>query len=299
MPTLEALRVAAATPDHGIMPGVPDAVYRKWAFASRSQLESMRRSAAHFWHDLNNPREATDELTFGAAFHTLILEPTQWDKRVVIVPEDAPEKRSKADKEWWAVFNQNNIDKLIIDREEYEQMTAMRDAIKWHKTAWLLLAGVPAAGSATVAHSELTVVWPHPAGVTCKSRLDRYVRSMGDVTITDLKSCRNAHPAVFSKDAEGYGYFREMGFYRQAISIMEGIPEEDIRCHIVAVEKDPPHGVIFYDMPHEDLCIGRDQMAEAVARFAACLESGEFPGYPQELKTLTLPAWAKKGQSDE
>ncbi|MCC7277471.1 MAG: PD-(D/E)XK nuclease-like domain-containing protein, partial [Chromatiaceae bacterium] len=70
----------------------------------------------------------------------------------------------------------------------------------------------------------------------------------------------------------------------------------------LAVEKAPPFAVGVYRLPDAALELGRRRWAEACRTYAACVESGRWPGYSETITELTLPGWALSefyAESDE
>ncbi|MCC7277478.1 MAG: PD-(D/E)XK nuclease-like domain-containing protein, partial [Chromatiaceae bacterium] len=60
----------------------------------------------------------------------------------------------------------------------------------------------------------------------------------------------------------------------------------------LAVEKAPPFAVGVYRLPDAALELGRRRWAEACRTYAACVESGQWPGYGDAIRELILPGWA-------
>jgi hypothetical protein len=87
-----------------------------------SRLSEYLRSAAH-GKAAESRVEDSDDLTIGQAIHTAVLEPGAWDERFGTLPDDAPAKRSNADKQWWRDFYAANQGKTFIKPETYAMVT--------------------------------------------------------------------------------------------------------------------------------------------------------------------------------
>lgn len=61
----------------------------------------------------------------------------------------------------------------------------------------------------------------------------------------------------------------------------------------VAVETEPPYGIACYEMAAEDLRVGQVRYRQALRTYQECLASNTWPSYPEQIRTLELPAWAK------
>ena len=49
----------------------------------------------------------------------------------------------------------------------------------------------------------------------------------------------------------------------------------------------------MYQVDAEARRIARDAIDRALRLYRQCTETGQWPGYPDEITTLALPAWSK------
>ena len=66
----------------------------------------------------------------------------------------------------------------------------------------------------------------------------------------------------------------------------------------MAVEKEPPYGVAVYHLAEEALQAGSEELHPLLVQWAQCERSGQWPGYPTEVRPITLPPYAWR-QLDE
>jgi hypothetical protein len=66
----------------------------------------------------------------------------------------------------------------------------------------------------------------------------------------------------------------------------------------IVQQKDPPFLVSVCQLEPEDIELGRNQNRRAVEIYAACKESGVWPGY-DGIATCPLPGWARKQIQDD
>ena len=60
----------------------------------------------------------------------------------------------------------------------------------------------------------------------------------------------------------------------------------------IAVEKTYPYAVAIYQLDAQALERGRELYRRDLAIYKHCLEMDDWPGYPEEVQVLSLPAWA-------
>lgn len=258
----------------------------KAQFVSKSGLDQIAKSPAHFQWFLDHPTDETPALVFGSAFHTLVLEPEKADGEIVVLPDEWPTKamcgRSIADqKEEFRILNRG---KIILTQEQDDMAHAMTLAVEDHAAASVVLR--KATGKA-----EVTALWTDSdTGVDCRARFD-WLRDDG--LLVDLKSTRCAKPEVFERLALEHRYHVQAAFYMEAYRRVTG--QEPVGFAFVAVEKEPPYCACVYVAQPDFIHLGRIEYQKNLATYAECKQTGEWPGYPDiSLVPLGLPAWASK-----
>jgi hypothetical protein len=58
------------------------------------------------------------------------------------------------------------------------------------------------------------------------------------------------------------------------------------------VESEYPYARAAYMLDDEAMRKGREHNVHARALYAACAERDQWPGYPETIQVLSLPAWA-------
>ena len=61
---------------------------------------------------------------------------------------------------------------------------------------------------------------------------------------------------------------------------------------IIAVEKTRPYEVGIYRVIDSAVEAGEDEIKRLLELYARCLDSDDWPGYPDEIKDIALPTWA-------
>jgi exodeoxyribonuclease VIII len=250
-----------------------------------SGIKLLLRSPAHFWSAWIDParvrKTPTAAMQFGTAVHAAILEPETLHDAVVRVPDDAPDKRSKAGKEWWVEFSAAHAKKVLLSHEDWCRMLDVRDAVLAHPTAPGLLHDIQ------VEHSIFYV--DREYGYRCKIRPDalKVDRSL----IIDVKTCEDASPRGFQQAMQRYGYPIQAAWYVDGITIAEDRHRQPGFMWL-AVETEPPFGIGLYLCDNPTLLWGRAQVDRARAIYAKCLHSNEWPCYSPRVQTINLPKWA-------
>lgn len=267
---------------HGIREDVPGEVYyeRIDGIANVSVLKEVSRSLAHAraWFDAADEGDDSPALAFGKAFHAAILEPLVFESTYVVVPSfgDCRKKENKALRDAWRA---ENAGKSEISQEDMQRIHAMRAAVMAHPIAGELLQG---------AATEVTMRWRDAAtGLECKARVDALSRSPR--LAIDLKTTEDASKRGFERSVSSYGYHRQAAFYEAGFAAL-GAPVEDFV--FVAVEKAFPHVVGVYVLDDEAKGRGRTRFREELALLSEAYDTGIWPGYSQDIETISLPPWA-------
>ena len=267
------------TPAPGVYPRIPSEDYHRWKALSNSHLSELRRSPAHLLARLRGEaKPETPALRLGRAIHAAVLEPEVFVERYVQAP--LIDKRTKDGKEAWAVLVEAYGAGNVLSPEDYVTCNAMRESV-WRKQAAKTLLG-------TEGEAELSVVWDND-GILSKARADRMSWKLKGGTIVDLKSTQDASLAAFEKSIFNFGYHRQGAWYLQGFGARK---VEVAHYCIIAVEKDPPYEVGVYRLTEEALNAGWKEIEPLLDVYRKCLETNEWPGFPDRVVDIALPAWA-------
>ena len=276
------------TPEPGIHPGVPMTDYLAWRAASNSGLSRILRSPAHYraYVELDQPDTAAFRL--GRAVHMSVLQPELFADHFAQEPDIsegefasyANPRSTKLYKELRAALEATGKD--ILTLPEWDAVQGMTAAVLAHPRAHTLIRCTGAA--------ELSVLFDDPTtGVRCKARMDWHTPSTAGGAIVDLKTTPNASPGEFERTIYRYGYHRQGALYLRAAR-EAGLPARHFV--IIAVEKEPPYGVILYRLTDEAIRLGEVQIDAALALYRRCKETGDWPGYTTDVVDIGVPKWA-------
>lgn len=254
--------------------------YHSTSGISRSGLMEFRRSPSHYWNAYHNPnrppKEPTEAMIFGNAFHTFILEPHTFNDRYAIYPEGL-DRRTKDGKAEYELFNANNKGKTVLTAKHLEQLEAMKESIQRHPQASDLI---------NDALYEQSLFWNDPhTGVLCKTRPDIWHANM----TVDLKTIISADERTFTSAMMMHGYHIQSAMNRQGILETGG---DDIKTHVfLCVEKTFPFSVAVYILDIAVLDFAHMSFKNLITDYKQSVENNAWPSYAT--KTIFLPKWAE------
>lgn len=247
---------------------------------SKTGLDEIARSPAHYWECYLNPdreeEEATPAMVFGSLFHTLVLEPEKYERRYVVAP--ALHKNSNAYKEWAAAQGEREI----INADQLERAQKMATAIRNHVSAGAILKS----GKAEVRYDFQEPI----TGALCRMKLDFETVINGQTYLIDVKTSEDARIKAFARSVVDYRYDVQAAFYMDGYAAATGVTPAAFV--FVVIEKKPPYAVACYTVPNEVLQLGRNKYLDDLRVYQRCLETNVWHGYEASFQALELPAWA-------
>lgn len=242
----------------------------------KSTLVEMERSPAHYRWAVDNPKEGTEALVLGKAFHTLVLEPQFFNEEFFC----AKEKIRRGTKAWDALEAEAK-GRIILKPDDVAELNAMAKSIDAHPEARRCL-------DACQQH-EVSVFWTDIAtGEPCKMRADAL--SIDDSVIIDLKTTVDASPMGFERAIISYKYHWQAAMYCDGLQAVCGKPFTFV---FIAVESAPPWGVGVYILGEEMLENGRRGYKAALQKVAECNAKKHWPCYSEICLELSGPEWMK------
>ncbi|MFM8899046.1 MAG: PD-(D/E)XK nuclease-like domain-containing protein [Burkholderiales bacterium] len=268
----------------GIVPVMPNGAYHARHAVSASGLKALSKSPRHYWAahlDPNRePKEPTPAMKAGTLAHCMILEPESFQARYVIRP-DGLDMRTKAGKAWsegapsWAD---------IISQSEHRAASLQSQAVRaLPEVSALLAKGQP----------EVSAFWvDQTTGSACKCRPDWVSPAGAGVVLVDIKTCPDASPKGFARAVANFRYDLQAAWYSHGYEHASGLPV--LGFVFAAVEHDYPHAAAAYMLDDDTLAKARAECDRLLALHRQCTDTGNWPGYPEHIQLLTLPAWANK-----
>lgn len=302
----------------GLHYGVPFSAYQEIDAINKSGLDLIEKSPLHFWSDKIVPRADTPTLKLGRATHAAVLEPEEFRAkyRREPRPEGFPGYLNTAE-DYKKACSNFGLAVSGTKAELRKRLEAFQAPVKYFSDVEAACEGFEiltdnqmracehmrerAETSETMRElmrdgfSEVTLVWNDTeTGVLCKARADRLRTGL----FLDLKTAQDASPAGFAKSVVNYKYYRQAAWYVDGYRALH--PNEEPPLFVFAVyESEPPFADAYYFADSEMLELGRKENRELLKLYAACRESGVWPGYSPELQPLILPKWKTANQKPE
>jgi len=262
----------------GIHADIPFHDYLDHPGYGSSDLRTMRIGppARVLWRRAHREKSETDATRIGTAAHCTILDPTWFDRAFWIKPP-LMEFRSAENK---AVRDEVLASgRQIITQDAATQIRGVAQAFADKALARESLHG---------AFSERSVFWRDPiTGIMCKCRPDWFDADC----VYDLKVSIHAEKEAdtLTYRAHTSGWLNQLAHNRAGLNANG----RDIkRGRIVVIEPNEPHSVWLLEVRENDL--DHLELDNEIARrkIAKCEASGEWPGTPDQWRTIELPASA-------
>jgi hypothetical protein len=261
---------------------MPAREYHALSRLSQTAIKRLLQSPAHYREWLRAPMEPSAAMQFGSVVHSLLLdEPDERKAAFIVIPDEAPDRRSTAGKAWWTEFNERAAGRIAIKNEDYARALNCAAAVAQHPRARAIIDSCM---------PEVSMLWTDgETGVDCKARADLVAPDRS--FLVDIKTTPDASRGAFQKSIWNFRYDLQAAFYMQALAATEGIVPHSFV--IIAVETEPPHGAALYRIDNRATFAAEADIARALALFADCSASGEWPGYSTEIMPIDVPKWAQ------
>jgi len=261
----------------GIVYDLDEETYHAHPALSSTGARQLLDAPARFEYARSVPQEPRKAFDVGTAAHSKVLGA---GATVVAIPEGMLASNGAASTAAAKQFiaDARAAGEVPVKQAELDAVNLMAEAVLGNPDARRLLE--------QDGHPEASVFATDPVlGVEVRCRFD-WLAAIG----VDLKtSAKKATRAQFERTVMDYGYHIQQAHYEDTYEFAGGHLEG---FTFVVVEKEPPHlvGVFVLDADFREM--GRTKAAEARRRFADGIETGIWPGYPQEIQIVRPPQWA-------
>jgi hypothetical protein len=260
---------------------MPNEVYHDHSALSKSQLDIIDRSMAHFVYAA--PRESTRAMEIGTAIHTAILEPERYASDYMLLPS-CKDRRAA---EYKAAVKEYGSELVLVGREA-DKVSGMKQSAYLNQEFKALMS--------QPGWSEISFFAPHPViGEQVKCRFDRLTESRIAV---DVKKTQDVRYDKFQRSVAQYRYHVQDAFYSFVYELVTGKPLESFK--FFAIEEEAPHANKIYSLDDEAKSVG---IREAERNIKSYIDfdaaSGELPeGLIQPTELMSLPVWALDEEAD-
>lgn len=250
---------------------MPNNAYHSYAGISKSGLDLIDRSPAHFaYREQSEPSRA---MVIGSALHSAVLEPESFQKDYMLL-RDVTDRRSSIYKEAVKVHGPDNV----LTGSEADSIIYMQEALKHNLHADAILT--------EEGWTEIAVFATDPVtGVLVKCKFDKLLKNFNSV---DLKTTQDIRD--FAKSVANYRYHVQSAFYSDVFEWATGI--EAGHFDFLAVEKTTPCVSKVFRLDTAAIQYGRKLYRENLNTYAECMASNEWPMPDGGLEYIALPDWA-------
>ncbi len=254
-----------------LVSGMPNDAYHAYAGISKSGLDLIARSPAHYAY--RSPQEQTRAMVIGSATHAAILEPDVFAKQYMLL-KDVTDRRSSAYKQAVEQYGADNV----LTGTEADAVAGMQAALQLNAAAKQLLDAQGWTELACFASDPVT-------GVLVKCKFDKLTT---DLLSVDLKTTQDLRD--FAKSVANYRYHVQAAFYADVFEWCTGLQLSGFE--FIAVEKDAPNASRIFVLDTPSIDYGRKLYRQALDVYAECLRNDEWPLPAGETEYITLPYWA-------
>lgn len=241
--------------------------------------------------------ETTKEMGYGDLLDCLLFTPVDFPVRFVVAPDTYPAKgKKKDDPEIQKPWNRNAD--YCREWEEVQSGTVIKvEQLQSAQNAKAVLLKDPAIKSMIRASDHQTLITAEYEDRD--TRLTVHLKGLVDIApgneiseydkcLADFKTCNSAHPIVWAKEVNKYGYDMQSALY---LDIWNAATGED-RCEFrhVLQENFPPYQIGKRILSQEFLNIGRAKYQSALRLYCQCLATDTWPNY--ETGNEVIDGWS-------
>lgn len=253
---------------------------------SCSGLKDILHAPAFFYGQRLDPRKPHEEekedaaRLFGNMVHCALFEHHAFNKRYLVGP--SVNKQTKI----WKEFKEQCEaagGQPVTGQERDKALMAREAALRIPDIASALSAGV---GEQTI------FVDDEDFGVRRKIRTDwRRDLNDTDTILLDGKTYKSAKEAEFGRQVENMDYDMQDAFYTSTFEMATG--RRVVAFVFLAIESKYPFLSAQMELPEEYKRRGHNKVRAAMGAYARAMQSGNWEGYGNDLKTVHMPNYLK------
>lgn len=229
--------------------------YRQSQGLSKHEFDNFMHSPAQYQFRKAQPWKPSRDAVLGTLIHSLALE-----DRTEFAVGPAVDRRTKAGKEEWQHFCEENVGKEIVTEEEGARIMgatlAARNLLK----------------DVQVEMIEASMFWKR-SGVQCKGRPDLIGTMAGRRVIVDLKTTSDFY--AFDRKFWSFGYDVQAAWYQHGLQQITG---ETADFWFLVVDTEQPHFAQYVLLSSDAMLMANGKIDEHIDYFRECEESGQWPG---------------------
>lgn len=258
-----------------------DSYQSKKEWLSSSEGKHYYLCPEHYYFEITREKDEDEEsskaLSFGTAYHTLILQPEEFDKKIEIFDlEERPDKShgitAKENKSWKEMIlsDAKSLGRKVIEKSVFDTIQAMAEKMERNNDIMAMLRNGKAEQSYYVEYPLII------DGVEKKVKIRARPDYEQEDAIVDLKTTLDASPNGFPRSIGNYNYDFSAVHYQEAIATEKGVVKP---FFWVAQEKNAPYSVALYTPSSELIRKAREDWLKILTNHSICQEVGYYPSY--------------------
>lgn len=260
---------------------LPEEDYHARRELSATGVKQLVKSAADFDLWRSTPEKPKHAFDVGTAMHAKVLGV---GAGIVAYPPEhlTPSgnvSEKQATKDWAA--EQRALGFVPVSPDDAARVDAMAEAVLRKGTQSRKILDQDADREASVFNRD------PETGVEIRARFDFLPRDNGKRRIAaDLKKVRSATKRGFAFEVRDWRYDVQEPHY---LHTWDTDGDDSLEFVFIGVEEKAPHHVIVGVLNEDFKKYGREEAARARRLYAACMASGVWPGYPDEIQLIEPP----------
>jgi len=236
---------------------LPMQEYRAAQGLSKHQFDNFLVAPAFYKFKQTKEWKPSREMILGTCIHSLAIE-----DRIDYAVGPSVDKRTKAGKEEWQIFCEENMGKEIVTAEEEARITNSS-----YKARQLL-------GSCKIQHIESSMYWER-GGVLCKGRPDIIGEFNGRPAIVDLKTTSDFNK--FDQKFWSFNYDLQAAWYQRGLMEIIGA-----QCDFwfLVVDTEEPHFAQWVLLSSEAIEKANARIDDGLEQYLDCVENNHWPEPP-------------------
>jgi hypothetical protein len=228
--------------------------YRASEGLSKHEFDNFLVAPAYYKFKKTKEWKPSREMVIGTCVHSLAIE-----KRVDFAVGPTVDKRTKAGKEEWQLFCEENIGKEIVTIEEEARILGAS-----RKAKSLL-------SMCEIEHIESSIYWTR-AGVMCKGRPDIIGQFNGRPCIIDLKTTSDFNR--FDQKFWAFNYDMQAAWYQRGLMEITG---SECDFWFLVVDTEEPHFGQWVLLSGDAIEKANARIDEGLEYYLDCVENDVWP----------------------
>ena len=248
-----------------------DEEYHAGEGVSKSKLWTLDTKTP--FHAQFGARVEKPHFTIGKAAHCAILEPEELEQRYT----KGPDARRNSNEWKHAEDFARHAGTTLLKPDDYDMAMVIRDLASTVPELELMRQGESIVETSAYHVDEET-------GVLVKTRPDIY--NVNHCLIGDIKNMADGSPDAFKRDVGKFGYHMQHALYSDIWA--KGSGHQVDGFFFIVFEKSNPPMVAVYELTAAAIAEGYARYRAALKRYADCLKSDTWPGYPEGVQQIGL-----------